>query len=65
MNTATIRPDAATVSPLRFDDVVDVTITVAKLGRSSITYLIEVRKGETVAASGRLVAVFIDRESGR
>ncbi|MCH7845064.1 MAG: hypothetical protein IH850_04460 [Acidobacteria bacterium] len=26
-------------SPLRFDDVVDVTITVAKLGRSSITYL--------------------------
>ena len=52
-------------SPLRFDDVVDVTITVAKLGRSSITYLIEVRKGETVAASGRMVAVFIDRESGR
>lgn len=51
-------------SPLRFDDVVDVTITVAKLGRSSITYLIEVRKGETVAASGRMVAVFIDRESG-
>ncbi|MCH8129435.1 MAG: acyl-CoA thioesterase [Acidobacteria bacterium] len=52
-------------SPLRFEDVVDVTITVAKLGRSSITYLIEVRKGETVAASGRMVAVFIDRESGR
>lgn len=51
-------------SPLRFEDVVDVTITVAKLGRSSITYLIEVRKGETVAASGRMVAVFIDRESG-
>lgn len=51
-------------SPLRFDDVVDVTITVAKLGRSSITYLIEVRKGENLAASGRMVAVFIDRESG-
>jgi len=51
-------------SPLRFDDVVDVTITVAKLGRSSITYLIEVRKGENLAASGRMVAAFIDRESG-
>ncbi len=51
-------------SPLRFEDVVDVTITVAKLGRSSITYLIEVRKGENLAASGRMVAVFIDRESG-
>ena len=51
-------------SPLRFDDVVDVAITVAKLGRSSITYLIEVRKGENLAASGRMVAVFIDRESG-
>lgn len=51
-------------SPLRFEDVVDVTLTVAKLGRTSITYLIEVRKGESLAASGRLVAVFIDRESG-
>ncbi len=51
-------------SPLAFEDVVDVTITVAKLGQSSITYLIEVRKGENLAASGRTVAVFIDRESG-
>ena len=52
-------------SPLRFEDVVDVTLTVAKLGRSSITYLIEVRKDDDVAASGRMVAVFIDRKMKR
>ncbi len=51
-------------SPLAFEDVVDVTLTVARLGQSSITYLIEVRNGEILAASGRMVAVFIDRESG-
>ena len=49
---------------LRFDDVVDVTISVAGLGENSITYLIEVLKGEDLAASGRVVTVFVDRESG-
>ena len=51
-------------SRLRFDDVVDVTISVAGLGETSITYLIEVLKGEDLAASGRVVTVFVDRESG-
>ena len=52
-------------SRLRFDDVVDVTISVAGLGETSITYLIEVLKGEDLAASGRVVTVFVDRESGK
>lgn len=51
-------------SRLRFDDVVDVAISVAGLGGTSITYLIEVLKGEDLAASGRVVTVFVDRESG-
>lgn len=50
--------------PLRFDDEVDVTLTVGALGETSITYEVSVdRDGETLA-SGRMVAVLIDRTSG-
>ncbi len=49
---------------LVFDDLVDITLTVTKLGETSITYLVEVRHGDEPIASGTMVAVFIDRESG-
>ena len=51
-------------SPLRFDDAVDVTITVARVGESSVTYDIEIRKDDEVAVTGRVVTVFTDRETG-
>jgi acyl-CoA thioester hydrolase len=51
-------------SSVRFDDVVDITFDVSHLGTTSMTYEIEVRSGETVVARGRMVVVFIDRESG-
>jgi len=51
-------------SPLLFDDVVDVTIAVDRVGETSVTYVIEVRKDRDLAASGRVVTVFTDRETG-
>lgn len=51
-------------APLRFDDEVDVTLTVGALGETSITYEVLIdRDGETLS-SGRMVAVLIDRTSG-
>lgn len=50
--------------PLRFDEVVDITLTVVELGRTSITYLVEVVSGSREIATGRMVAVLIDRQSG-
>jgi acyl-CoA thioester hydrolase len=49
---------------VRFDEVVDITLDVSHLGTTSMTYEIEVRSGETAVAKGRMVVVFIDRESG-
>jgi len=51
-------------APLRFDDEVDVTLSVASMGETSITYQVSVdRDGETLAA-GKMVAVLIDATSG-
>lgn len=52
------------VGSLVFDDLVDITLTVTKLGETSITYVIEVLHSQELIASGTMVAVFIDRESG-
>ena len=50
--------------PLRFDDEVNVTLTVAAMGETSLTYQVSVdRDGETLAA-GKMVAVLIDPTSG-
>lgn len=51
-------------SPLYFDDLVDTTITVARVGETSVTYDIEVRRGDELAVTGRVVTVFTDRETG-
>jgi len=50
--------------PLRFDDLVDVTITVTAVGNTSVTYDVEATSGSAEVARGRVVAVFIDRVSG-
>jgi acyl-CoA thioesterase FadM len=51
--------------PLRFNDVVDVVLTVSALGRSSVSYVVQVDGPDGLAAEGELTAVFIDRQSGR
>jgi len=51
-------------APVRFDDEVDVTLSVVSLGETSVTYQVSVeRDGETLAA-GKMVAVLIDATSG-
>jgi YbgC/YbaW family acyl-CoA thioester hydrolase len=51
--------------PLRFRDLVDVEITVAKVGRTSIHYDFEMRSNRAIAVRGRVVAVLMDRPGGR
>lgn len=51
-------------SPVRFDDQVDITLTVSALGDTSVTYEVDVMCGRGHVASGRMVAVLIDRDTG-
>jgi acyl-CoA thioester hydrolase len=50
--------------PLRFWDEVEVTVEVAEVGRTSITYTFEITKDGDRHADGRVVAVHID-DQGR
>jgi YbgC/YbaW family acyl-CoA thioester hydrolase len=43
--------------PVRFEDVLDVVVTVQKIGRASVTYGFEFFKGDEAVASGRIAAV--------
>ena len=57
--------EAEFTAPLRFRDMVDIQLSVADVGRTSITYRFEVRAGGRVAATGRAVAVLLDRAGGK
>jgi acyl-CoA thioester hydrolase len=48
---------------LEFDDEVDVHLSVGKVGESSVEYLLRVTNESREVASGRLVAVLIDRST--
>jgi len=50
--------------PLWHRDLVDVALRVAAVGRTSITYEVEVRRGDELCARGRSVAVLLDRAGG-
>ena len=43
--------------PVRFEDVLDVVVTVEKIGRASVTYGFEFFKGAEAVARGRTAAV--------
>ncbi|MBN8867803.1 MAG: acyl-CoA thioesterase [Solirubrobacterales bacterium] len=49
-------------STLYFMDEVDVTIEVAELGRTSVTFAFRVERGGEECARGRLVTVFVNGE---
>lgn len=51
--------EAEFLLPLRFDDRVDVSLTVARVGRSSITYEVEVHHEGALAARGTMTAVLV------
>jgi acyl-CoA thioester hydrolase len=48
--------------PLHFWDEVEVTVEVAEVGTTSVTYTFEIRKDGEVRADGRVVAVHIDAD---
>lgn len=45
------------VKPATFEDVLDVAVTVAKVGRKSVTYAFEFSKGGEVLARGQVSSV--------
>jgi YbgC/YbaW family acyl-CoA thioester hydrolase len=49
---------------LWFGDLVDIALAVAALGRTSITYVFDVRRDEQVVAAGTMVAVNSDPGDG-
>ncbi|MFL5797512.1 MAG: acyl-CoA thioesterase [Actinomycetota bacterium] len=56
--------EADFLAPLWFRDIVDCEVRVARVGRSSVTYDVEIRRGGEVCVRGRLVAVLLDRIGG-
>ena len=59
-----VRYEVEYTARLWFGDVVDIAFGVGELGRTSITYAFEVRRGSEVAAAGRMVAVSSDPVEG-
>jgi YbgC/YbaW family acyl-CoA thioester hydrolase len=59
-----VRIEADFLLPLWFRDLVDVEITVEKVGRTSVTYAVEIRRGTEVCVRARMVAVLLDRIGG-
>ena len=49
--------------PARFDDELDIAMTIARLGTSSITSTFETRRDGELLVSGRLVHVTVDAAS--
>ena len=47
-------------APARFDDVLDIGVRCAALGRSSMRYVLEIYRGEAFLVSGELVYVYAD-----
>jgi acyl-CoA thioester hydrolase len=45
--------------PARFEDLLDVIVTLEKVGEKSVTYAHEFRRGEDVLARGRITAVYV------
>jgi 2-aminobenzoate-CoA ligase len=50
---------------LRHKDLVDIELSIAEVGHSSVTYTFRMTSSGTVAAEGTAVAVLLDRAGGR
>ena len=57
--------EADFLAPLRFRDLVDIELTVAKIGRTSIHYDFEMRSNGRAAVRGKVVAVLMVGPGGR
>jgi YbgC/YbaW family acyl-CoA thioester hydrolase len=50
--------------PLRFDELVRLTLKVAEVGKTSVTYEFDLFRENDRIAQGKMVAVFIERQTG-
>jgi acyl-CoA thioesterase FadM len=50
---------------LEFNDLVEVKLEVASIGRSSLAYRFDISKDGEVAAEGEILLCYIDRATGR
>ena len=48
-------------APTRFDDEIDIELTIARLGTTSVVFAIQERRAGELLVDGRLVHVFVDR----
>jgi len=63
--TPRVRVEAEFKRVLRFNDVVDVTLAVAAVGRTSVRYALTIAHEGAPAVEGEIVSCFIDRATGR
>lgn len=59
-----VRVEFDFTTPVSFDEEVTTTITVAAVGRTSVTYAVELTVDERPVATGSIVTVLIDRDTG-
>jgi acyl-CoA thioester hydrolase len=63
--TPRVAVQASFARPLRFNDPVDVDLTVAALGRTSVEYRLAIAGDQGTAAEGTVKTCLIDRGTGR
>jgi len=50
------------LSPAKFDEILSLGVKVARIGRSSVVYLHEIRRGTTKIAEGRVTDVLVGED---
>ena len=63
--TPRVAVQATFARPLRFNDPVEVALTVTRLGRTSVEYALAVTGDQGPAAEGSVKSCLIDRKTGR
>lgn len=56
----TVKSVVEYASPARYDDEIDLYIRCKRIGRSSLTFALEIRRGDDALVSGELVYVHAD-----
>lgn len=51
--------------PARFDDLLEITVTIDQIGSKSVSYVHEFRRGGELLARGRITAVFVHVDEGQ
>lgn len=53
------------LKPARFDDLLEILVTLEQVGAKSVTYTHEFRRGADLLARGRITAVYVCVEEGQ